>query len=357
MNTNIISYLLGKKAGGGTTINNQDKTVTQNGSYTADSGYTGLGTVTVNVPEPSGTISITQNGDNIDVKDYAKANVNVPEPTGNINITDTNLTNVKDYATAQVVDEDLVAGNIKKDVNILGIVGTYEGSGGDQLDLTTGVRFGNSLFSTLPTAIQNANWNDVTNFSNMFLQCIKLTTIPLLDTSSGDDFSQMFRNCSELSSVSKLNTSNGTSFSQMFMLCSSPYLTSMPQFNTSNGTNFSQMFGSCTYLGTIPELDLSKANNVSFFVNYCSHLTTLGGFKNLGQAYLTTVSANYTNYKLDLSTSTNLTHDSLMNVINDLYDIATAGVQAQQLLLGATNLAKLTASEIQIATDKGWSVS
>lgn len=31
-------------------INNQDKTITQNGTYTADSGYTGLGTVDVNVP-------------------------------------------------------------------------------------------------------------------------------------------------------------------------------------------------------------------------------------------------------------------------------------------------------------------
>lgn len=34
---------------GGTTINNQDKTITENGEYTADTGYTGLGTVTVNV--------------------------------------------------------------------------------------------------------------------------------------------------------------------------------------------------------------------------------------------------------------------------------------------------------------------
>ena len=34
----------------GSTINNQDKTITQNGTYQADSGYTGLGTVTVNVP-------------------------------------------------------------------------------------------------------------------------------------------------------------------------------------------------------------------------------------------------------------------------------------------------------------------
>ena len=35
----------------GGTINNQDKTVTQNGTYTADTGYTGLGEITVNVPQ------------------------------------------------------------------------------------------------------------------------------------------------------------------------------------------------------------------------------------------------------------------------------------------------------------------
>ena len=35
----------------GTEINNQDKTITENGTYTADEGYTGLGTVTVNVPQ------------------------------------------------------------------------------------------------------------------------------------------------------------------------------------------------------------------------------------------------------------------------------------------------------------------
>ena len=48
----LISELkttLENKAAGGVTINNQDKTITENGTYTADSGYTGLGTVTVDV--------------------------------------------------------------------------------------------------------------------------------------------------------------------------------------------------------------------------------------------------------------------------------------------------------------------
>ena len=51
-------------------------------------------------------------------------------PSGNINIADTNVTDVTNYATAQVVDADLVAENIKKDVNILGIVGSFEGGSG-----------------------------------------------------------------------------------------------------------------------------------------------------------------------------------------------------------------------------------
>ena len=51
-------------------------------------------------------------------------------PMGNINITDTNVTDVTNYATATIVDDDLVAENIKKDVNILGVVGSFEGGGG-----------------------------------------------------------------------------------------------------------------------------------------------------------------------------------------------------------------------------------
>lgn len=44
----IINMVI--KGGGSGNINNQDKTITENGSYTYDNGYTGLGTVTVDVP-------------------------------------------------------------------------------------------------------------------------------------------------------------------------------------------------------------------------------------------------------------------------------------------------------------------
>lgn len=47
-NLSNLSSTINSISGGGT-INNQDKSITENGEYTADSGYTGLGTVTVNV--------------------------------------------------------------------------------------------------------------------------------------------------------------------------------------------------------------------------------------------------------------------------------------------------------------------
>lgn len=122
-------------------------------------------------------------------------------------------------------------------------------------------------------------------------------------------------------------------------------------------TNASGMFNTCYYLTTLPELDFSNVENINSMLKLCAALTTLGGFKNLGKAYLTSQSANYSNYKLDLNFASNLTHDSLMNVINKLYDIATAGCNTQQLVLGSINLEKLTAEEIAIATNKGWSVS
>ena len=73
--------------------------------------------------------------DDGEIKKTAKANVG-EHPSGKLTITGTSEVNCAAYATAQVSDENLVAGNIKKDVVILGTTGSYEGSGGSG-DLTT----------------------------------------------------------------------------------------------------------------------------------------------------------------------------------------------------------------------------
>ena len=228
------------------------------------------------------------------------------------------------------------------------------------------------------TTIPQLNTSNVTDMRYMFSGCSKLTSIPQLDTSKVTSMEQMFYVCSSLIEIPLLNTSNVTRMSYMFYNCSSlttiPLLdtgkvtsmesmfgycrkiTTIPQLDTSKVTNMSWMFYNCTALETIPQLDTSNVTNISDIVTSCRTLTTLGGFTNLGQVYSTTQNANYNNYTLDLSYSNNLTHDSLMNVINNLYDIAAKGCQPQQLKLGSTNIAKLTDEEIAIATNKGWNV-
>ena len=72
-------------------INNQNKTITRNGAYNADEGYTGLGTVNVNVDPLLGTKSVTENGtynagDDM-VQGYSSVEVNVSPNVMEKNIT------------------------------------------------------------------------------------------------------------------------------------------------------------------------------------------------------------------------------------------------------------------------------
>lgn len=77
----------------------------------------------------------TKKGNNIVLKDNNGTKVtgnydNYVLPTGNINITDTEETDVSEYATAQIVDANLLPENIKDGVIILGVTGEYAGEQG-----------------------------------------------------------------------------------------------------------------------------------------------------------------------------------------------------------------------------------
>lgn len=107
--------------GGGSTINNQDKTITVNGSYTADAGYTGLGTVTVNVDTVNNTpLSITPSTSS---QSFTASSPYTGYGTVTVN------------AVTSSIDSNIQAENIKNGVSILGVTGTYSGSG-------TGTKYG-----------------------------------------------------------------------------------------------------------------------------------------------------------------------------------------------------------------------
>lgn len=197
---------------------------------------------------------------------------------------------------------------------------------------------------------------------DMFYNCTSLTTIPQLDTSNVERMGWMFSGCTSLTSIPQINTSNVTGMSGMFSGCTS--LTTISQLDTSKVTSVGSMFNRCTSLTSIPELDFgtvkrssTSTNSSSPFSGSYPNLTTLGGFKNLKSSF-----------KSDfLENMSNLTVDSLMNVINGLYDWKTNpdGLdpydyqtdEQQVLKFGSTNLAKLTSSQIAIATNKGWTLT
>lgn len=223
-----------------------------------------------------------------------------------------------------------------------------------------------------------------TNMSQMFNQCKKLTTLPEFSTASATNLSQMFYQCNALTTLPELDTSKATNMYGMFNGCSK--ITEIPFYDTSLATNLSYLFSGCSLLKTIPELDTSKATDTSNMFYNCNALISLpmldmsstqnitsvfygtknnftefGGFKNLGQNFLTSYSANNYYYKFDLSSCKALTEQSLINVLKNLYDIATKGCQVQQCVLGPTNLAKLTSVEGQQALVQaqsyGWTIS
>ena len=355
----------------------------------ADQQYDGLSKVVVNaIPDeyiiPEGTRNINQNGD-YDVREKATVVVNVPEKVlGSKTITEngvynpindgldgynyvnvaTSGVNINDY----YYTKDTYYGGIRKYIKEIPMLNTetldtmYEFFAGCT-NLTNIPNINTSkvtnmrmIFSgcTKIKTIPILNTEKVTNMQGMFTECTSLIEIPELDTNNVTDMSSMFSYCKNLKTIPTMNTNKVTTMSMMFY---NSGITTIPELNTSKVTSVYNMFYSCYGLITIPKLNFENVNNVSGILSGASNVVNIGGFENLGKAYLTNKSANYSNYGLVLTNCSKLTHDSLMNIINNLYDIKTKGCKEQRLQLGPTNLAKLTEEEKQIAINKGWNVS
>lgn len=280
----------------------------------------------------------------------------------------------------------------------------------DGRDIAGKVTYYNYFGTAIIKAIPQVDTSTITNFKFAFSNFNSLETIPLLDTSRGTDFSYMFNYCRSLKTIPQLDLSSAQNLTNMFASCA--VLETIPKLNTANATNMYSMFQGCAKLmgengtGEIT-LDIGNSTNIvqtfsgcqglqkitllnsnaakfntlngtfngcTFLVDLssfycekvndirescfsgCTNLTNFDGLINLGKAY-TGQTVNNSNYTFNLSQSSKLTHSSLVNIINGVYDIASIGVASQRLILGSTNIAKLTSEEIAIATNKGWTVS
>ena len=282
------------------------------------------------------------------------------------------LSKVTVNAVTSEIDDNIKAENIKEGVSILGVAGTVKpfkelvlqdktvnptteiqeivaDEGYDALNkVVVNAQTGVDIYDYFEKNIENA-----TNLSRSLSTYIK--KVPSMNTSKTTNFSYFFNQFTSITEIPSIDTSNGTNFNTMFGTCKS--LVRIPELDTHNMEKAEQMFSSCEKLTTIPLLNASKTKSILYAFSYCSSLTNFGGLENIGEAYSTTQKANYVYYQVELSYSSRLTHESLLNVINNLYDIKTKGCNTQKLVLGTSNLAKLTAEEIAIATAKGWTVS
>lgn len=308
---------------------------------------------------------------------------------------------------------DMKSAIAEKGVEVEGGLTTYaaairkiqQGSGGGTDIDWSGVRFGGSTKIPLaPNELYKCG-----NMDRMFEGCDLWTLAQnfdfnSLDTSFASSFECTFQSAyASLLELDHLNTSNVTNFRRV--LKDSVFIEMdghIPNWDTHNGVNFYEAFASSdinTHLTHIPQWDFSNAVNIQGLVSglfglvsipklnfskiksdnmfdfplynqpeagssgISSHnlqylnLTDLGGFTGLKFSY----------FSLDMCP--NLTVESIMNVINEMYNWNVnpdnlnildwqpgTSNNTATLRFGTTNLNKLTDEQIAVATAKGWTL-
>ena len=196
--------------------------------------------------------------------------------------------------------------------------------------------------------LSNFDTSRVSNMSDMFSNCPSLKSLDLsnFDTRNVTNISYMFAQCSSLTTVdlSNWDTSKVNSMYFMFNECKSLTSLDLSNFDTSNVTDLMYLFRNCSSLTSLDlsNWDTSKVNSMSDMFLNCSKLSNL----TLGTDWASNSSIS----SFDLS-SCPLAHESAVDVINKL------ATRDNSPVITFSNQVGLYQSEIDVATNKGWSVS
>lgn len=317
----MINWLKSRGGGGDVNLQSKDITITENGTTTvrADSGYDGLSDVGVTVAT-SGIDTSDATATASDMASGKTAYVNGEKITGTVttyNYGERNYRNISSinnlsinskyqqvligdsfgsfgslfksgsqiqfqvaYAPlAQVIG--LTAGRLKKDVTVLGVTGTYEGT---KVVLPDGISFGTSASrATNMDWLADVDTSNITMMAGLFYGCTNLERIVTFDTSSVTSMQTMCYGCRNLVSISILDTSNVTTMQGMCNNCTS--LVTVPIFDTStiNVTfGMQSMFSNCSALSN------ESLNNI---LAMCIGATSYPGTKTLAYIGLSSTQA------------------------------------------------------------------
>lgn len=174
---------------------------------------------------------------------------------------------------------------------------------------------GNTVMTQFPRLIKP--WN-FTSAYRMCYGCTALEEVDECDLRNATNCMYAFYGCSNLRIIHYLNTDNATSVSEMFHGCKSLVrIGSWVDFSNVS----SQMDTTFTSCSALQEIRFKGTIKADLWVNGCSNLSV----------------------------------DSLLSILEALKDFSTTG-GTHKLTLGTRNKAKLTAEQLAIATNKGWTL-
>ena len=186
-------------------------------------------------------------------------------------------------AVTSSIDSNIVAGNIKNGVSILGVTGNYEGSGGGGSFIGIPREVKNGVYQMPTESFTFSLPDDATDVGQSglyyaFSRCTGLTSVDLssLTTVSGSNgFDSAFNGCTALTSVdlSSLTTVSGTNgLYYAFSGCTALTSVDLPSLTTVSGSSaLSSAFRNCTGLTNI----YFRALTTSSFGSYTNQFSSM----------------------------------------------------------------------------------
>lgn len=184
----------------------------------------------------------------------------------------------------------------------------------------------------------------VTNNERLFCNDTALVNVDMSRVSVNVRGESCFYGCNSLTLADDLKLADDiVSYYAMFFGASS--LKRVTGFSTSRVENFQECFRGAVKLSYIDCLDFASATNVTNMFLLCGKLRNIGSVANIKIS------------GINLKDCIRLNYETLLRFIDALHDFSADTEGTHTIVLGATNLAKLTEEEIAIATNKNWTMS